>query len=135
MDDGFLTVSDRVWNRATEGGGPEPRTGDRALAALLRAHGYTMNGGVLHAVECLVAEELDAACRGYAYYGFDAIPDLLRYAASIPDDDPRAEIEEARLDADYAAVIPSDETLANAFAADFEAHPDAYAPLLGSALA
>ena len=129
MDDSFLTVSDRVWNRATEGGGPQPRAGDRALAALLLAHGYTMNGGVLHAVECLAAEELDAACRGYAYYGFDAISDLLRYAASIVDDDPLAEIEEARLDANYATVIPSDQTLVNAFTADFETHPDTYAPL------
>lgn len=129
MDAGFLTVNYRVWNRATEGGGPEPRTGDRALAALLLAHGYTMNGGVLHAVECLAAEEFDAACRGYAHYGFDAIPDLLRYAASIVDDESLAEIEEARLDADYATVIPSDQTVVNAFTADFETHPDAYAPL------
>ncbi len=129
MDDSFLTVSDRVWNRATEGGGTQPGMGDRALAALLLAHGYTMNGGVLHAAECLAAEELDAACQGYAYYGFDAIPALLRYAANIVDDDPVAEKDEATLDASYATVIPSDRTLALAFTTDFEAHPDRYAPL------
>ena len=129
MDDGFLAVSNRVWNRATEGGGPEPRDGDRALSALLLAHGYAMNGGVLHAVECLDAEQLDAACRGYVHFGFAAIPDLLRSAALIVDADPLAEIEESRLDADYATVIPDDQILVNAFTTDFEMHPDAYAPL------
>jgi hypothetical protein len=129
MDDGFLTVSARVWNRATEGGGREPRDGDRALSALLLAHGFAMNGGVLHAVECLDAEQLEAACRGYVRYGFVAIPDLLRYAATFVDAGPLAEIEEARLDADYATAIPDDQTLVSAFTADLERHPDAYAPL------
>jgi hypothetical protein len=129
VDDGFLTVSDRVWNRATEGGGPAPRDGDRALAALLLAHGYAMNGGVLHAVDCLNADQLDAACRAYVHFGFAAIPDLLRHGATIVDADPLTEIEEASLDARYATVIPNDETLVKAFSADYEAHPDAYAPL------
>lgn len=129
MNDSSLTASNRVWNRATEGGGPEPSDGDRALAAMLLAHGYVMNGGVLHAVECLAADELDAACRGYDRYGFEAIAKLLRDAARIVHDDPLAETEEARLDASYAAVIPSDRTLVKAFEADFETRPDTYAPL------
>jgi hypothetical protein len=46
-----MTNADEVWNRAAlEGGGPEPREGDVALATLLRAHGLAMNGGVLRFV-------------------------------------------------------------------------------------
>ncbi len=88
-----------------------------------------MNGGVLHSVECLDAEQLDAACRGYVRFGFAAIPDLLRYAATMIGDEAQAELEEARLDAEYATVIPDDQTLVNAFTADFKTHPEAYAPL------
>lgn len=50
--------ADAVWNRAAlEGGGAHPKAGDSALPALLRAHGYIMNGGVHHVVECLSPEE------------------------------------------------------------------------------
>jgi hypothetical protein len=61
-----LSTADRVWNRAAlDAGGSPPREGDRALAALLLAHGMIMNGGVDHAVEALSAEELAA---------FDSVP-------------------------------------------------------------
>ena len=48
-----MTPVDIIWNRAWKGVGPNACSGDRALAALLKAHGLAMNGGVLHAVECL----------------------------------------------------------------------------------
>ena len=49
-----LSLADQIWNRAAlESGGPAAREGDRALAALLLAHGMVMNGGVGHALEVL----------------------------------------------------------------------------------
>lgn len=65
----------------------------------------------------------------YVHYGFAAIPDLLRHAATIVDADPLTEIEETRLDARYATMIPNDQALVKAFSANYESHPDAYAPL------
>ena len=68
----------KVWNRAAlHRGGDSPRPGDSALAALLLAHGYAMNGGVAHAAECLGSDELRAACEGYAFFGLDDIARLL----------------------------------------------------------
>jgi hypothetical protein len=64
-----LSLADRIWNRAC---GQDPlRTlpGDRALADLLFAHGLAMNGGVLHAVECLTESELSDAQAGFSYSG------------------------------------------------------------------
>ena len=55
------TQSDLIWNRACSGMITEFRPGDRALAGLLGAHGLIMNGGVLHAVECLAENELSEA--------------------------------------------------------------------------
>ena len=72
-----------VWNRAAlEDGGPTPAEGDLALAALLRAHGVVMNGGVDHALEVLSAAELRAALAGYRYFGFEQIALLLEDAAA-----------------------------------------------------
>ncbi len=53
-----MTTADLIWNRACEGGGSNPGKGDRAPAALLKAHGLAMNRGVLYAVECLAPSEL-----------------------------------------------------------------------------
>ena len=66
-----VRYQDLIWNRASEGGGANPQAGDLALAALLRAHGLTMNGGVLHAVERLQPSELQDAASGYRFFGLD----------------------------------------------------------------
>ena len=47
-----MNKATQIWNRAlADYGLAGPALGDRALAAMLLAHGLVMNGGVLHAVE------------------------------------------------------------------------------------
>ena len=75
-----LSFTNKIWNRACYGGGVSPRVGDKALAALLLFHGPAMNGGVLHAVECLSKEQLTEAKDGYTFYGFEVIADLISHA-------------------------------------------------------
>ena len=70
MSDAFVEQADAIWNRAAlEQGGPNPKPGDVALAALILAHGLVMNGGVHHAVACLTEDEIDAAVAGFSYLG------------------------------------------------------------------
>jgi hypothetical protein len=110
-----MTPADLIWNRACEGGGPNPSNGDRALAALLKAHGLAMNGGVLHAVECLSASELADAESGFRFFGYGAVADLLARARKIWEADQDLESYETQLDNDYAALIPDDSSLVERF--------------------
>ena len=72
MDD-----ADRIWNRATQGGGDEPREGDAALSAALAFHGLAMNGGVLHAFDVLSPEELGRARDGFAWLELSEVAQFL----------------------------------------------------------
>jgi hypothetical protein len=120
-----------VWNRAAlHRGGESPRSGDSALAALLLAHGYAMNGGVAHAVECLGSDELRAACEGYAFFGLADIARLLVDAVQAPCGDLSDEGSVA-LGQAYARLVPDDGALTSRFEKHFAAHPDLYAPLTG----
>lgn len=128
-----MTNADLTWNRAClefEDGGAEPRTGDVALSAVLRFHGLAMNGGVLHAVECLAPDELAAAMSGYRYYGLVGILPIVEAAQNVPDDDDEADELEGRLDAKYAATVSDgDAALLRRFREHYAAHPDQYAPV------
>ena len=82
-----------------------------------------MSGGLLDAVERLADPELDAAEHGFAWLGH---PDAARLVASVRDqirfgaldDTDRADPLEEEADQRYADIIPTDETLDLAFAAD-----------------
>lgn len=113
-----MTEEENIWNRACEGGGENPRDGDRALAALLKAHGLTMNGGVLHAVECLDASELADARSGYCFFGLDSVAELMTRARRLFEADQDLESHESLLDREYATLIPDD----SALYARFEEH-------------
>lgn len=114
---------DQIWNRAClESGGASPAEGDRALAALLLAHSIIMNGGVVHALECLSQWEISAAIAGFSYFGLAEASPVLSQAH----DD--SEGTEARLNRMYCAAVPSDETLAHAFRVKLLASPEAFAP-------
>jgi hypothetical protein len=119
-----LSAADRVWNRAAlDAGGSAPHEGDRALAALLLAHGMIMNGGVDHAVDALSADELSAAVRGYKFFGLDDAAGLLSDATAADE----LQLEEAtRL---YSLLIPNDGTLAGLFKRVYVSLPNAFAPL------
>jgi hypothetical protein len=77
-----MEIAHQVWNRACHDWRLKNRApGDRALAAVLLAHGCVMNGGVLHAVEeCLDQAQLDAAMSGYTYFGLAAVAEILSRA-------------------------------------------------------
>src|SRR6266404_4346418 len=108
-DMGKLAQADMIWNRACGKDPVRSLPGDRALADLLKAHGLAMNGGVLHAVECLNASELSDAESGYRFYGLDAVATLLGRAKTILDANDNLGFHERELDQQYAAIIPDDE--------------------------
>ena len=128
------SVADRIWNRAVLESDPADSVdlmdGDRALRALLLAHGLIMNGGVFHCVhEVLSESELEAAIEGYAYFELHDASATLRDAAVI--EEPWAEPQEqASLDADarYAAAIPTDAAVVERFEFRLAAHPEDFAP-------
>ena len=126
-----LTVADRVWNRACQGGGDSPRAGDSALAALLLFHGAAMNGGVLHAVESLSPDELAGALAGYGCFGYKGIAKLIRTALDAIQRDQDLDSLEAKLDQEYWSQIPDDGVLVKAFEVHYEATPQEYSPLVG----
>lgn len=124
-----LTHSDLIWNRACGEHALRELPGDRALADLLRAHGLAMNGGVLHAVECLTEDELSAAEAGYRYFDYDEIASLLRGAkvSTLTESDIGG--LEHRFDSEYLKLIPCDDSIEARFQSDLMANPSAYAPL------
>jgi hypothetical protein len=118
-----LSGQDAIWNRALlEAGGTTPAVGDSALASLLLAHGLAMNGGVVHALECLSPSEIAAAVEGFTYFGLTGAAQVFR---GTPDN---SEETENRLDKRYFSAVPSDETLAHAFRIMLVAAPEAFAP-------
>lgn len=125
-----MTAADLIWNRAClEGGGPNPQRGDRALAALFAAHNLTMNGGVLHAVECLTASQLSDAEAGYWFFGLDSVGDLMMRARQIFEVGDDLESHEALLDQEYDMLVPNDSCLAERFAEHLKLHPSDFAPV------
>lgn len=119
---------DEIWNRAClESGGASPAAGDRALAALLLAHGLAMHGGVVHAMGCLSKSELAAAIEGFNYFGLTAASRVFEQA---PDD---TEETEERLNRMYWQAVPNDEVLVHAFRIKLVASPEAFAPVGASA--
>lgn len=118
-----LSRQDQIWNRAClESGGSSPAAGDRALASLLRAHGFAMNGGVIHALECLSHSEIAAAIAGFNFFGLIDAANVFEQ----PLDDSR-ETEE-RLNLMYLAAVPNDDALVYAFRTKLVSSPGAFAP-------
>ncbi len=124
----MLKPAELLWNRACNPDCDATCPGDRALAGLLLAHGLAMNGGVLHAVECLDEARFDRAVLGYRYFGLPAIADLLIRARSLLSSEDLADDVESELDLAYGAVVPDDSLLTALFEAHYAGHPDAYAP-------
>ena len=118
-----LSRQDKIWNRASlESGGTTPAPGDQALTSLLLAHGLVMNGGVVHALECLSQTELAAAIAGFKYFG---LTEASRALEQAPDD---SEETEERLNRLYFSAVPDDKTLTHAFRVKLLSTPEAFAP-------
>ncbi len=122
-----LSETGQIWNRACFGTAVEPRAGDMALAALIRAHGLMMNGGVFHAIETHSAVELREAIAGFRFFGLEAVAEFLERAYRTPRTDwGRLEGE---TDRKYGRLVPSDSFLSSAFERHFAVHRDLYSPL------
>jgi hypothetical protein len=120
--------STRVWNRAAmDGGGTDPRTGDRMLSAMLQAHGLISNGGVLHGLEVLTAEEMTGAIQGYRYFGLVDVAGFLAAEATVPEAE-RTDDDELRLDNEYGNLIPTDSTFDEPFNRRLRESPEDFAP-------
>ena len=124
-----MSEDDLIWNRACGVVGPGAGVGDRALCALLRAHGYTMNGGVLHAVECLSPSEIEEAASGYQFFGLAGAAKLLVGARRIFEAGKDLADHEGLLDRDYHELIPDDSSLFTRFERHRQLHPQDFAPL------
>ena len=127
-----LTQADLIWNRACTFEVADLRVGDRALAALILFHGLVMNGGVVHALECMKSQEFEASMSGYRFFGFDDVADFLtvaRSTAAVALTDDEADSLYAKLDARYSELVPDDSTLAERFEAYYRDNPLEFAPL------
>ena len=109
-------------------GGSDPSPGDTALASVLYAHGYIMNGGVMHAIELMTRDELESGIAGYRFYDFPSISDLLIRARQLLESESLTDSDEQMLDADYLRFIPTDEALVYRFEKHYEANPNDYSP-------
>jgi hypothetical protein len=87
-----------------------------------------MNGGLLHAVECLSASELANAESGYRYFDFGSVADLLSRARKTWDADQGLESNERQLDQEYAALICDDSSLHQRFEEVHSTRPSEFAP-------
>lgn len=130
-----MDAADEVWNRAAMShGGPSPRQGDASLASVLGVHNMAMSGGLLNAVEQADPDQLDAAEAGYRWLELDAAADVVSMVrreieTGALDDDDRADALEGQADDEYGQVVPTDQTLADAFHARWIEDPDAFAPV------
>ena len=88
-----------------------------------------MNGGVLHAVECLTPSEMSEAQSGYRFFGLDAVADLLSHARRVFEADEDVASQESRLDQQYAALVPDDSSLVERFEKHWREKPSDFATL------
>lgn len=123
-----LTQADVIWNRACGDTSLRALPGDRALADMLGAHSLVMNGGVLHAIECLTTSKLSDAKAGYVFFGLDGIASLFTRASALFEKGDDPEVHEVQLDREYCELIPSDDALVERFEKHLESHPSEYAP-------
>jgi hypothetical protein len=127
-----------VWNRATDCKGCEQLSrGDRALAALLLAHGHIMNGGVFDTIENIESEDFaetiqrdafDKALAGYEFFGLGAVSELLLRARELLRANADIESLEASMDSEYETIVPDDSFLFSAFERRCVSNPGDFAP-------
>ncbi len=124
-----LTQAYMNWNRACGEDPLRSLPGDRALADMLYAHGLIMNGGVLHAIECLTASELSDAKAGYSYFGLEAVTSVLSRARAHFENDSDLGEHESQLDSQYIDLIRSDSVLVERFEQRLKLKPVEFASL------
>jgi hypothetical protein len=119
-----------VWNRAAlDGGGRNPRAGDRALVDALKIHGLVMNGGVHHAVRTLSEVQIQTAAAGFEYFGLRAIGDVLRRVQHDPKLRDWSDATEEEANRLYWAALPDDGELVARFEQRFRDNPTDFGPI------
>ncbi len=125
-----LAAKDLVWNRAAlDGGGTNPRAGDRALADALKVHGLVMNGGVHHAVQVVGEGEVRAAVAGFEYFGLRAIAEVLRRVQHDPTLREWSDATEDEANRLYWKALPDDGELLARFERRFGDKPADFGPV------
>jgi|SRR5690554_1372442 len=117
----------KIWNRACSERDATPlHDGDKALASLLQAHGFIMNGGVLHALEVMTRAQRVASIAGYRYFGLTGAAQVLEQSYAESDE------AEEMANAAYLQEVPDDDTIVCAFRTKLLAHPDEFSPTPGA---
>lgn len=98
------------------------------LSGLLQAHGLAMNGGVLHAAECLSDSEMQDALDGYSYLGLESAAEIFARGKKLLQSNQDPEPYEMALDEDYQKLVFDDEFIFSTFKKHFLSNPTAYAP-------
>lgn len=130
-----MDTAGEVWNRAALASGtPDLREGDTAIASVLAVHSMAMSGGLLDTAGRLSPEQLAAAEAGFRWLRLDAAAEVVAMVrheveAGPLDDEGRSEALERCTDAEYAFVIPTDQTIVDAFQVRFAQVPTAFAPI------
>lgn len=87
-----------------------------------------MSGGVLNCVQDSLSDEaLEAGYQGYRYFGLGDVVDVLVRAKGTPEAD-AADVE-ARLDAEYSALVPNDSAVVERFETMYREYPGDFGPL------
>jgi hypothetical protein len=126
--------ADGIGNRAEHHQSESPLAkGDRALTAVLRAHGLVMNGGVFNSVEVMTRDEFNEALGGYRFFGLSEVSELLARAFVLVQRE-GADIgsQEQSFDAEYERLIPDDSFLFSVFEKYLQAQPADFASTLAS---
>jgi hypothetical protein len=116
---------------------------------MLAVHSLAMNGGILHAIECLSPSELSDAESGYRFFALDSAADLLSRARRLSDAEAKSgwvagfrsrvrrlfrteddlDAQESQLEAEYAILVTDDSILMERFQEYWRSHPSDFAPL------
>lgn len=123
------TKPDLIWNRACNVGLNFLLRGDRALAAMIVFHSAAMNGGVLHALECITPRDIAAAEEGYRFFDLNNVAELLNEFKSGPKDDCDLDAWESELDGRYGQLVRDDSVLFESFKRALESKPSDFAPV------
>jgi hypothetical protein len=124
-----LSVPDIVWNRACDGGGDDPRRGDKLLAAVLKFDGAALNSGVLHATEFLSDQERQVAKQGYRYFGLAAVEALIRVAEDLISSGADLGEHERALDRQYWELAAAESVLSRHFKQRYAEEPSDFSPV------
>ncbi|MCB9379539.1 MAG: hypothetical protein H6513_02475 [Acidimicrobiaceae bacterium] len=114
-----------IWNRACFLPG-EPvadlRLGDLRLATMLLFHGVLCNGGVTHAIECFAAAELDCVVDAYRHFGLGDVATMIERIRHGEESDMPEDVR----DSIYNQLVPTDQTLEDAFELALRRDPSSF---------